>query len=86
MRVEVLSGGALPPDLIGVGVPVFAHDDGPRSATAVDGPGPGVAVPTTLDPSWCKRHGFTGKVGQMNIAIDAIFNINAARMAGRRPI
>jgi len=64
MRVEVLSGGALPPDLIGVGVPVFAHDDGPRSATAVDGPGPGVAVPTTLDPSWCKRHGFSGKVGQ----------------------
>jgi leucyl aminopeptidase len=64
MRVEALSGGTLPPDLVGVGVPVFTHDDGPRLATALDGLGLAVPVPTTLDPSWCKRHGFSGKVGQ----------------------
>jgi leucyl aminopeptidase len=25
---------------------------------------PGVLVPAVLDPQWCKRHGFSGKVGQ----------------------
>jgi leucyl aminopeptidase len=64
MRVEALSGGTLPPDLVGVGVPVFTDDDGPRLATALDGLGLVVPVPTTLDPAWCKRRGFSGKVGQ----------------------
>ncbi len=64
MRVEVLTAGSLPPDLVSLGVPVFSHEDGPRPAVPTDGFGDAVRASAGLDPSWCKRHGFSGKVGQ----------------------
>ena len=64
MNVEVLTAGSLPPDLVGVGVPVSTHEDGPRPAVPTDGFGDAVRASAELDPAWCKRHGFSGKVGQ----------------------
>ncbi len=50
-------------DPAAVGVPVHAAEDGP--VLAVDPGGvPGVALPESLDPTWCERQGFSGKVGQ----------------------
>ncbi len=61
MRVVAQTGAALPVDIVAVGVPVYAGDDGPRPAPSAEGvPG----LPAELDPAWCKRHGFDGKVGQ----------------------
>jgi leucyl aminopeptidase len=49
--------------VLALGVPVWSHEDGPRPAVVAASAG-GTTVPTELDPAWCKRHGFTGKVGQ----------------------
>ncbi len=55
--VETLGTGAGP-----VGLPVHSTDDGPRYAVA---PEPlGLGLSDALDATWCKRHGFTGGVGQ----------------------
>ena len=64
MRVESVATGALPPGLAALGVPVFSHGDGPRLAAPAAGLPEGLQLPAELDPSWCRRHGFTGKVEQ----------------------
>jgi leucyl aminopeptidase len=60
MNIEVAILDELPSGLVALGIPVSVHDDGPHLAAAAPR-GLGMA---TLDPVWCKRHGFTGKVGQ----------------------
>ncbi|HEV3280878.1 MAG TPA: leucyl aminopeptidase [Acidimicrobiales bacterium] len=64
MRVETQAGGALPTDVVAVGVPVHAGDNGPSLAAATDGAPDLPGLPSELDPAWCKRHRFEGKVGQ----------------------
>jgi leucyl aminopeptidase len=63
MHIEVVTPDTLPEGLVALGIPAYSSDDGPRIAT--DSPALVAAgAPETLDPAWCKRHGFTGKVGQ----------------------
>jgi leucyl aminopeptidase len=64
MRIVSLAPGALPSDVVAVGVPVSSHEDGPRLAAPVGELAELDQLPAVLDPAWCKRHGFTGKVGQ----------------------
>ncbi len=64
MRIESASANALPADLVAVAVPVFSGPEGPQPAAGVSVDLAGATVPTVLDPAWCKRQGFTGKVGQ----------------------
>jgi len=59
-----MAPGALPTDVVVVGVPVSSHEDGPRLATPAGELAELVGLPAVLDPAWCKRQGFTGKVGQ----------------------
>ncbi len=61
MNIEVLGRDSLPPGMVAVGVPVVSTADGPRISGGVDDDG---FVPAALDPEWCSRHGFSGKVGQ----------------------
>ncbi|MGH9078541.1 MAG: leucyl aminopeptidase, partial [Acidimicrobiales bacterium] len=64
MKVVAQAGGGLPPDVVALGVPVHADDAGPSPAGWLD-PAPDLpGMPPELDPAWCKRHGFEGKVGQ----------------------
>ncbi len=62
MRIEAVTLDTLPHQLVALGVPVVI-DGGPQLAVdpsmVTD-----VAVPDSLDPEWCKRQGFAGKVGQ----------------------
>ena len=71
MRIRQHSGATLPSGVLAIGVPVVSHSDGPR--VALDGYAAGLAatVPSSLDPAWCKRQGFSGKLGQT-------FKINGA--------
>jgi leucyl aminopeptidase len=46
-----------------IGLPVLAHPDGPRPFEAMAAFDLGVELPTALDPGWCKREGFSAKVG-----------------------
>jgi leucyl aminopeptidase len=64
MRVMTQSGGALPADVVAVGVPVHAEDGGPSPARAASRAPALPGLPTELDQAWCKRHRFEGKVGQ----------------------
>jgi len=64
MKVECASAAALPEDLVAVAVPVFAGRDGPQPASGVASDLAGADAPAVLDAAWCKRQGFTGKVGQ----------------------
>ena len=64
MRIEVLTPETLPPELVALGVPVMVHEQGPRIAVSLDGEVGRLLVPGELDPGWCSRHRFTGKVGQ----------------------
>jgi leucyl aminopeptidase len=64
MRVVTQAGGELAPDVVAVGVPVHAGDRGPRLAGVRDGLAGLAGLPAELDPAWCKRHRFDGKVGQ----------------------
>ena len=64
MNVDVATLDALSSDLVAIGVPVVAGPDGPRPAAPPPGDGSGATLPTDLDPDWCKRHGFSAKVGQ----------------------
>ena len=54
--------GSLPDGLVAVGVPVVTGEDGPRPTGAADAGGP--LLPSEIDAAWCKRHAFSGKVGQ----------------------
>ncbi len=64
MKVECTSASALPGDLVAVAVPVFVGKDGPQPASGVASDLAEADAPAVLDAAWCKRHGFTGKVGQ----------------------
>lgn len=64
MKIESVAVDALPGGLATVGIVVFAEADGARMAPDQPAGLGGAAIPTTLDPAWCKRYGFTGKVGQ----------------------
>jgi leucyl aminopeptidase len=64
VKVECVVATGLPEGLVAVGIPVFASGDGPRMGAAVDATAAGGTAPVVLDAAWCKRHGFTGKVGQ----------------------
>jgi leucyl aminopeptidase len=64
MRIESTSAYALPEGLVAVAVPVFAGKDGPQPASGVATDIAGADAPAVLDARWCKRQGFTGKVGQ----------------------
>jgi len=64
VNIEARSAGDLPSGLEALGVPVSTHPDGPRPAAPVGEMPERLAVPTALDPGWCSRHGFSGKVGQ----------------------
>ena len=61
MNIEVAMPDDLPAGLVALGIPVSVHDDGPHLAAAAP---TASGMPTTLDPAWCKRYGFAGKVGQ----------------------
>ncbi|MGH9097034.1 MAG: leucyl aminopeptidase, partial [Acidimicrobiales bacterium] len=61
MNVESVVAAGLPEDLVAVGIPVFTGADGPRLASVATAGLPG---PEALDGAWCKRQGFTGKIGQ----------------------
>ncbi len=63
MNIEVVTPDALPEDLVALGVPAYSSDDGPQIATHSPAMAT-VGAPGTLDPAWCKRHAFSGKVGQ----------------------
>jgi leucyl aminopeptidase len=64
LDIEAATLDRLPDDLVALGLAVLAGDDGPRFPTplplelAVHG------IPEPLDPTWCKRQGFSAKVGQ----------------------
>jgi leucyl aminopeptidase len=64
VNIEGRAIDALPSELVAIGVPVSTGPDAPRVAAPVDGVPARFAVPAELDAAWCKRHGFTGKVGQ----------------------
>jgi len=70
LNIEVATAADLPGDLVALGVPVFSHDDGPQVAVDPERLSAAVTVPTRLDPNWCTRHGFSGKVGQ-TVALNA---------------
>ncbi len=78
IRVTAPSTTESPTDLAAVGVPVHAAADGP--VVAVD-PGTlrGVSLPGSLDPAWCERQGFSGKVGQALV----LRSVAAAGQAGQ---
>jgi leucyl aminopeptidase len=64
VRIEVRAASTLPDGLTALAVPVFAGPDGPQPASGVSADLAGADAPAVLDAGWCKRHGFTGKVGQ----------------------
>ncbi|HWE69343.1 MAG TPA: leucyl aminopeptidase [Acidimicrobiales bacterium] len=64
MKVECVVATGLTDDLVAVGIPVFVSAEGPRLGAGVNTPTAGPAGPAFLDAAWCKRQGFTGKVGQ----------------------
>jgi leucyl aminopeptidase len=64
VKVECVVATALPEDLVAVGIPVLAGPDGPQVVAGMDSIATGVSSPAVLDAAWCKRQGFTGKVGQ----------------------
>jgi leucyl aminopeptidase len=64
VKIEVLTADSLPPELVALGVPVTSDEEGPRIAVSMEGVVGQSLVPSELDPAWCTRHGFTGKVGQ----------------------
>ena len=68
MNIETLELSGITVEVSVVGVPVASHAEGPRvTAGAGERVGPGdygIRLPADLDPVWCERRGFTGKVGQ----------------------
>jgi len=62
LKVESVVTTRLPEDLVVVGIPVFTGTDGPRLGSVAATTG--LVGPAELDGAWCKRQGFTGKVGQ----------------------
>ena len=62
VNIEVLPADSLPPDVVAVGVPVLSADGGPRLIAGSDALAD--LAPAVLDPEWCRRHGFGGKVAQ----------------------
>ncbi len=63
VNIETLAADSLPAGLTAVGVPVVSVDSGPRPVAGT-GQVAGAPIPTAVDPEWCKRHGFSAKVGQ----------------------
>ena len=63
MDIEVAGVDTLPEALVALGVPVHSSEDGPQIAADASVL-TALGAPVALDPPWCKRHGFTGKVGQ----------------------
>jgi leucyl aminopeptidase len=63
MNIETVTLDTLPAELVALGVPVAVHENGPQLVTDPTALA-GFGVPPSLDPDWCKRQGFTGKVGQ----------------------
>ena len=70
MKVEAVVAAGLAEDLVAVGFPVFTGADGPRLGSVASATG-GLAGPAVLDAAWCKRQGFTGKVGQTLVFLGA---------------
>ena len=64
MNIGTSSAEDLPSGLTAIGVPVWSQEDGPIVAVSGDLGSGRLGVPAGLDPAWCTRHGFTGKVGQ----------------------
>ncbi len=64
MNIEARPAGDLPSDVGVLGVPVSSHPDGLRLAASLDQLPERLGLLTALDPDWCSRHGFSGKVGQ----------------------
>jgi leucyl aminopeptidase len=64
VNVEALGADSLPPELVAIGVPVASHEEGPRVAVGAGTLAAAGLPPVELDPTWCTRHGFTGKVGE----------------------
>ena len=62
--VTAHTGTGLPDDLVAVGVPVLSSPDGPVPV-GVTTELTELGVPSVLDPGWCERQGFSGKVGQV---------------------
>jgi leucyl aminopeptidase len=81
MRIETAPASALPGGLTALAVPVFAGTDGPQPASGVSADIAGVGTPAVLDAGWCKRRGFTGKVGQALVFHD----VESARSRLRLP-
>ncbi len=80
MRIESATASALPRGLVAVAVPVFAGPEGPQPAAGVSADIAGARVPAVLDVAWCKRQGFTGKVGQ-TVAFHALSSATARLQA-----
>jgi leucyl aminopeptidase len=70
MNIEVATAAELTGNLVALGIPVTSHEDGPQLAVDTGRLPTAIPVPAGLDPHWCTRHGFGGKVGQ-TIAINA---------------
>ncbi len=62
--VEVVDVADLPGGLVSLGLPVSTHAGGPRLEPPAQALPERLGIPAELDADWCKRHGFTGKVGQ----------------------
>jgi leucyl aminopeptidase len=78
MKIETTPADQLPDDLVAVAVPVFAGQDGPQLAISSTADLAGLELPAVLDGAWCKRQGFTGKVGQT-----LVFRVAASADSGR---
>ncbi len=64
MRVQTQAGGQLPSDVVVVGLPVHEADRGPTLGIPPERVTGAPGLPGELDPAWCRRHRFEGKVGQ----------------------
>jgi leucyl aminopeptidase len=64
MNIETVVVEDLPGGLVALGVPVSVGPDGPLVAVGGQRLPKQFTVPAELDAAWCKRRGFTGKVGQ----------------------
>ena len=82
MDIEVATLDTLPAGLVALGVPVAVRGRAARSwRSDPAAAGRPLGVPPALDAGWCKRHGFTGKVGQ-TLAVRAAHADRGAGEAG----
>ena len=64
LTIEVATPAAMPEGIVALGVPVVAGDDGPEICAGMPARIGGTELPDALDAEWCRRQGFTAKVGQ----------------------